>query len=188
MIEFLKKLLGESNQNEVWITVDSASGFWNPTHVISSGNNDYPKKLCFYNILYSEQQDKYILETEGHRAKEHFLYGEMLQRLSYYNTGNIEMLQENIYEEELVSNEKEVVICKVSIAVEAKKIFKYCLKDKYLVEAISIVKENLEKKGVEVYEQKYNIIATTKGYYAAFLKSDLDDPNNEFVKLGITKM
>lgn len=181
MLNKLKQFIFKIMEDD-WVIIDSASGFWNLTHSIG---DSLPKKMCYFMILFSESRNSYELKVEGYRPLEHFLYGEMLYKVSCLNSGiPIDEGQEAVMIDDV---EDKIVISKFSIKNKAAKVFKYAKKDEKLIEAINNIRKGLERRGVEIFDQKYNIIVTNESYLAAFWESDLRNPDGGINDLDTVK-
>lgn len=69
---------------------------------------------------------------------------------------------------------KTVVITTMPISVPVEEAFKCAFHDRKLIDSICRYASDLRGKGVEVFERKYNIIATEQGYFCAFYNEDLE--------------
>lgn len=161
MIEKIKSLLGIYD----WVLVESRMAAYTIMHGSQGGVS---QKFMFYSILYNPNLSRYKLECIGQDAKKHVMYGEMLKRLAAYNTGTQNEPEDDYF------TDSDIVITSIPLTNEADNVFKFVRDDEYLIRAINYFKRGLELGGVEIYKQDKNILATDKGYFASFYKTDLD--------------
>lgn len=63
---------------------------------------------------------------------------------------------------------KKINIYPLPLSADAKTVFSTAKSDIKLIEAINKERDRLIEEGVEIFEQKDNIIVTERGYFAAF--------------------
>lgn len=161
MIEFFKRILGFYS----WVMVESRMAAFT---TMQGSQGGVSQKFLFYSIYFNPKANRYKLEYEGENAESHVMYGEMLKRLASYNTGTN-------FEDEITNiSQDDIVITSIPLTNEADEVFKFVRDDEDLIESINVFKQGLITGGVEIYKQNKNIIATDKGYFASFYKSDLD--------------
>lgn len=66
-----------------------------------------------------------------------------------------------------------IIIVNCPIQRSKDEIFAMAKNDPHLCDAIKSLSAQYAKEGIETFEQHLNIIATERGYYAAFYESDL---------------
>lgn len=166
MIKFIKTLiLNWLNRN--WLVVESKTGIWNVTH----GTSGLVQDFVFYNIEFNPIKNRYRLTTQGNNATQHRMYGEMLKRLASYNT-DVD-IDEFVDDAEII--EDRVVLVTIPLFNEADKVWTWCKDDPILIQEKDKLKEKLIQEGIEIYEERYNILATSKGYIGTFWYSDVKD-------------
>lgn len=77
---------------------------------------------------------------------------------------------------------KQIVVATIPLSEKAESVFTMSKNDPHLIREMDLFRGELEKDGVEVFEQRDNIIVTERGYFCCFYAQDLvkvDDSNSQ---------
>lgn len=167
MIDKLKDLLGIGS----WILVESHTAVWNLTHGVLGTVQDF----VFYKLEFNPRRNKYRLNWEGKSGDKHVLYGEMLARLADLNAGEMPSSSYTPYEDDLsdIFSKEGISVVKMDISEDSEKAWQAAVDDPELIKSIENHKKILLKKGIEIFDQKFNVLATDQGYFLAIWNKDI---------------
>lgn len=164
----LRKIIDFFTPKE-WILVEAYTTSWNIHH----HRQGIEQKFVFYKIEFCPQLGKYRINFEGENPTKHRVYGEMLKRVADLNAGRDHFYnQPNI--DDIESNQEGIVVVKFPLSNNPEDAWSFARPDKALIDVINEAKKKLKNDGVEIFEQRDNVIATDVGYYAAFWEKDFN--------------
>lgn len=152
-----------------WILIESHTGVWNLNH----GGGGLVQTFLFYNIEFCPQLNAYRLVTIGENAAKHRIYGDMLSRLAKFNTGKADEEFSN-YKQPKKEVSNEVRIVSIPLKNKPEEVWDVATDEKVLIDAMNKHVEELKKDGIEIFEQRHNIVATDVGYFAAVWLKDIN--------------
>ena len=163
-----------------WYVAEAYTFYWE----VSSSIFHKVQKPVFYKLEFSPDLNEYRLQWEGHHGDQHSMYGEMLQRVAELNQGNppksepssLGTMFDNLLN---LEDPESILILTMPLDENKSRAFEQESTDEKLIKAIEDYIPALKENGVEIFEQKNNILITEQGYYLAVYSKDITIINDE---------